>query len=51
DGATVLTKAPDTEAWTNDIVNEAIKQLTADGVDVKGSSFSPTTVTLTEGGA
>jgi NitT/TauT family transport system substrate-binding protein len=51
DGATVLTKAPDTEAWTNDIVNEALKQLTADGVDINGSSYAPITVTLTEGGA
>ena len=51
DGATVLTKAPDAEAYTNDIVNEAIKQLKAEGVDVSGTSFKPTTVTLTEGGA
>ncbi len=51
DGQTVLTKAPDPESWTNDIVNEAIKQLTADGVDVTGSSFAPIDVTLTEGGA
>lgn len=50
DGATVLTKAPDTTAWTNDIVNEAISQLTAEGVDVNGSSFAPITVELTEGG-
>lgn len=51
EGATVLTKAPDAEAWTNDIVNEAIKQLEAEKVDVKGSSFAPITVELTEGGA
>ena len=51
DGATVLTKAPDAESWTNDIVNEAIKQLEADKVDVKGSSFAPITVELKEGGA
>ncbi len=51
DGKTVLTKAPDAESWTNDIVNEAVKQLTAAGVDVNGSSFAPLTVTLTEGGA
>jgi NitT/TauT family transport system substrate-binding protein len=50
DGATVLTKAPDTEAWTNDIVNEAIKQLTAEGIDVTGDGFEPATVELTEGG-
>ena len=51
DGKTVLTKAPDPESWTNDIVNEAIKQLTAEKVDVNGASFAPLTVTLTEGGA
>ena len=51
DGATVLTKAPDNESWTNDIVNEAIKQLGTAGVDVNGSSFAPITVELTEGGA
>jgi len=51
DGKTVLTKTPDPESWTNDIVNEAIKQLTAEKVDVNGASFAPITVTLTEGGA
>jgi NitT/TauT family transport system substrate-binding protein len=51
DGKTVLTKAPDATSWTNDIVGEAIKQLEAEGVDVKGSSYAPTTVTLEEGGA
>jgi NitT/TauT family transport system substrate-binding protein len=51
DGKTVLTKTPDPESWTNDIVNEAIKQLKADGIDVAGSSFAPIDVTLTEGGA
>ncbi|MFZ4720468.1 MAG: ABC transporter substrate-binding protein, partial [Ilumatobacteraceae bacterium] len=51
DGQTVLTKAPDPESWTNDIVNEAVKQLTADGIDVTGDSFKPIEVTLTEGGA
>ena len=51
DGATVLTKAPDSTSWTNDIVNEAVKQLKAANVDVNGSSYKPTDVTLTEGGA
>ena len=51
DGQTVLTKAPDADAWTNDIVNEAIKQLKADKVDVTGDSFKPVTVELQEGGA
>lgn len=51
DGKTVLTKAPDAESWTNDIVNAAIAELKSAGVDVNGSSFAPQTVTLTEGGA
>ena len=51
DGKTVLTKAPDPTSYTNDIVNEAIKQLQAASVDVNGASFAPITVTLTEGGA
>ena len=50
DGKTVLTKAPDATSYTNDIVNEAIKQLKADGVDVNGGSWKATDVTLTEGG-
>jgi NitT/TauT family transport system substrate-binding protein len=51
DGKTVLTKAPDANSYTNDIVNEAIKQLKDAKVDVSGSSYKPATVTLTEGGA
>ncbi len=51
EGAAVLTKAPDAGAFTNDIVNEALKQLKAAGVDVAGSGFKPLTVTLTEGGS
>jgi NitT/TauT family transport system substrate-binding protein len=50
DGKTVLTKAPDATSYTNDIVNEALKQLKADGVDVTGGSWKATEVTLTEGG-
>jgi NitT/TauT family transport system substrate-binding protein len=51
DGKTVLTKAPDANSWTNDIVNEAVKQLKDAGVDVNGSGFKAIEVTLTEGGA
>ena len=50
EGKTVLTKAPDAEAYTNDIVNEALALLEADGVDTKGAGFTPATVTLNEGG-
>jgi NitT/TauT family transport system substrate-binding protein len=51
DGKTVLTKAPDATSWTNDIVNEAVKQLKDAGVDVTGSGYKAIDVTLTEGGA
>jgi NitT/TauT family transport system substrate-binding protein len=51
DGQTVLTKQPDPESWTNDIVTVALTDLKGQGVDVVGASFQPITVTLTEGGA
>ena len=50
DGATVLTAAPDDTSWTNDIVNAAIAELEAEGVDVTGSTYAPIEVELTEGG-
>jgi NitT/TauT family transport system substrate-binding protein len=50
EGKTVLTKAPDAEAYTNDIVTEALALLEADGVDTKGDGFAPIEVTLNEGG-
>ena len=40
---------PRRHGWTNDIVNEAIAQLTADGVDVNGSSFAPIEVRADRG--
>ena len=51
DGKTVLTKAPDAEAYTNDYVTKALDELKTDEVDVTGASFKPLTVTLNEGGA
>ena len=50
EGGQVLTKAPDAEAYTNDIVTAAHALLTEMGVDLNGSTFKPATVTLTEGG-
>ncbi|HEX5200998.1 MAG TPA: ABC transporter substrate-binding protein [Actinoplanes sp.] len=50
-GDTVLTKAPEGQAFTNDYINQAITQAKAAGIDVNGASFQPQTVTLTEGGA
>ncbi|MFI7585823.1 ABC transporter substrate-binding protein [Spongisporangium articulatum] len=51
EGKTVLTKAPDADAYTNDYVTKALAELKADGVDTTGSSYKPETVTLEAGGA
>ena len=51
EGATVLTKAPEGLAYTNDYVMKAMDLVKADGGDVMGAGFKPATVTLTEGGA
>jgi NitT/TauT family transport system substrate-binding protein len=51
DGKTVLTKAPDASAYTNDYVTKALDLAKKDGVDVTGANFKPLTVTLQEGGA
>jgi NitT/TauT family transport system substrate-binding protein len=50
EGGTVLTKAPDAAAHTNDIVTAAHALLVEKGIDINGASFAPIDVTLTEGG-
>ncbi|WP_109527402.1 MULTISPECIES: ABC transporter substrate-binding protein [Nocardia] len=50
DGATVLTKDPDAEAFTNEYVTKALDILKSGGTDVTGTAFAPIQVTLTEGG-
>ena len=50
-GDTVLKKAPEGLAYTNDYINQAITAAKAAGVDVEGTSFQPRTVTLEAGGA
>jgi NitT/TauT family transport system substrate-binding protein len=50
EGSTVLTAAPSADAYTNDIVTEALALLTELGVDTTGSAFTPIEVTLNEGG-
>jgi NitT/TauT family transport system substrate-binding protein len=50
EGGTVLSAAPDAEAYTNDIVMEALEILAGLGVDTSGSSYAPIEVTLNEGG-
>ncbi len=51
DGQTVLTKDPDAQAYTNDYVTKALAMLKAQGVDVVGTTYQPTTVTLNAGGS
>ena len=51
EGKTVLTKAPEGQAYTNDYVTKALANLKADGVDTTGASFTPVDVTLAKGGA
>jgi NitT/TauT family transport system substrate-binding protein len=51
EGTTVLTAPPDAEAFTNDIVTEALAALEDLGVDTTGADFAPIDVTLEEGGA
>ena len=51
EGTTVLTRPPDADAFTNDIVTEALAALDALGVDTTGADFTPIDVTLEEGGA
>jgi NitT/TauT family transport system substrate-binding protein len=50
-GDTVLKKAPEGLAYTNDYINQAITQAKAAGIDVNGTAFKPLTVTLEAGGA
>jgi len=51
EGATVITAPPSADTFTNDIVTEALAALDALGVDTTGADFTPTDVTLEEGGA
>jgi NitT/TauT family transport system substrate-binding protein len=51
EGTTVLTAPPDADAYTNDIINEALTKLQELGVDTTGDSYQPIDVTLNEGGA
>jgi NitT/TauT family transport system substrate-binding protein len=50
DGDQIITADPGADAYTNDYVSAAIDELTAEGYDVSGDSFSPLDVTLEEGG-
>ncbi|RFA22408.1 ABC transporter substrate-binding protein [Subtercola boreus] len=50
EGTTVITKEPDSDAYTNTYVQKALDALKGEGVDVTGTSYKPIDVTLTEGG-
>jgi NitT/TauT family transport system substrate-binding protein len=49
-GATIITKEPPATASSNTYVENALKELRAEGVDVDGKAFKPLTVQLKEGG-
>ena len=51
EGATVITKAPEGLAYTNDYAEKAVAALEGDGEDPKGADFEPITVELKAGGA
>jgi NitT/TauT family transport system substrate-binding protein len=51
DGDTVLKKAPEGLAYTNDYAQKADAALKAEGADTSGTGFKPITVTLKAGGA
>ncbi len=49
-GKTIISKEPPATAYSNEYVDKALSELEADGVDVKGTGFTPLTVTLKAGG-
>ncbi|MBF6484781.1 ABC transporter substrate-binding protein [Nocardia otitidiscaviarum] len=50
EGATVLTREPDADAYTNVYVTRALDLLKGEGVDVTGTDYAPVPVVLAEGG-
>jgi NitT/TauT family transport system substrate-binding protein len=50
EGATVITKEPDPEAYTTQFADAANAALSAAGLDTTGDGFAPIEVTLNEGG-
>ncbi|WP_277213386.1 ABC transporter substrate-binding protein [Isoptericola croceus] len=49
-GATIITAEPPETAYSNEYVEQALAELTEEGVDVMGEAFAPIDVTLAEGG-
>jgi NitT/TauT family transport system substrate-binding protein len=50
-GATIISEEPAEPAYTNEYVEQALAELTEEGVDVTGADFAPIDVTLEPGGA
>lgn len=49
-GATIITEAPPESAYSTEYVEQALAELTEEGIDVTGDGFTPLSVTLNEGG-
>ena len=49
-GASIITADPPQSAYSNEYVQQALDDLEAEGVDVKGADWEPIEVTLEEGG-
>jgi NitT/TauT family transport system substrate-binding protein len=49
-GGTIITTDPPETAYSNEYVQQALDELTEEGVDVMGADWAPIDVTLTEGG-
>jgi NitT/TauT family transport system substrate-binding protein len=49
-GATIISADPPETAYTNEYVQQALDELTADGEDVEGADFAPVDVELQPGG-
>jgi NitT/TauT family transport system substrate-binding protein len=47
----IITAPPDADAYTNDLVEEALAALEDEGVDVNGDDYTAPEVTLNEGGS
>lgn len=50
-GASIISAQPPASAYTNEYVEQALSELTAEGVDVVGEGWSPIEVALNAGGA
>jgi NitT/TauT family transport system substrate-binding protein len=49
-GQAVITAAPDASALRTDLAEQAVADLEAEGLDVRGESYAPQTVEITPGG-